>query len=333
MTIAFPHPPGHGGPGSFQTRFEKALKAEGWSVVYATDQVLPDAVMVVGGTKRLGWLWRMKHKGVPIIHRLDGLAWLHRKQNIKTFLFGEWGNLVFKTIHGFFADHVIYQSSFVKQWWEQSGWRKPKSSSIIYNGVDLNEFKPIVNKNEPIKLLCLEGTLDYSPYAIQLINTLQVELGEELSIVAYGGFQNADNKDKLNAAIQYKGKLRRDEIPKAYRDAIYLSLDVNAACPNTVVEALASGIPVVGFDTGALKELVGTKAGCIVPYGSDPWKLQMPDSAALIAAIRQVRQSYKQYSKEARIRAEQRFGMTSIFEEYVSVIESVRSSKIQTYKD
>ena len=85
-TIAFPHPPGHGGHGSFQTRFEKALRAADWTVVYAQDRVVPDVVMVIGGTKRLGWLWRMKRKEVPIIHRLDGLAWLHRRQNVKTLL-------------------------------------------------------------------------------------------------------------------------------------------------------------------------------------------------------------------------------------------------------
>jgi glycosyltransferase involved in cell wall biosynthesis len=332
MTIAFPHEPGHGGPGSFQTRFEKSLKAADWTVVYAQDRILPDVVMVVGGTKRLSWLWRMKRKRVPVIHRLDGLAWLHRRQNIKTFLYGEWGNLLFKTIHGFFADHVVYQSAFVKQWWEQSGWRRPKSSSVIYNGVDLSKFKPEYNEEKPIDLLCLEGTLDYSPYAIQLLNELQAELGRELSIVAYGGFQNAANQDKLHAGITYKGKLTRDELPAAYRNAIYLSLDVNAACPNTVAEALASGIPVVGYDTGALKELVGTEAGCIVPYGSDPWELQMPDTAALIAAIRQVKQNYEQYARAARASAVQRFGMPNVFEEYLCVIERVCSSNTQNHK-
>ena len=49
--IGFPHPPQkYGGPGSFQSRLETALKEEGWQVVYADDEILPDAVLVVGGS-------------------------------------------------------------------------------------------------------------------------------------------------------------------------------------------------------------------------------------------------------------------------------------------
>ena len=59
------------------------------------------------------------------------------------------------------------------------------------------------------------------------------------------------------------------------------SAEVNPPCPNSVIESLACGLPVIGFDSGSLKELVTDDAGCIVPYGSNPWKLETPDISAL----------------------------------------------------
>ena len=51
----------------------------------------------------------------------------------------------------------------------------------------------------------------------------------------------------------------------------------NKPCPNSVIEALASGVPVVGYNSGSLKELVGN-AGIILPYtGGDPNKMEGPN--------------------------------------------------------
>jgi len=326
MNIAFPHPPGSGGPGSFQSRFENALKQAGWVVSYAEETPsAPNVVMVVGGTKRLAWLWKMKRIGVPIIYRLDGINWLHRKKKVglKRFLLAEFRNLLNKFIHAFIADYLVYQSQFVRDWWEWAAWKKAEKYSIIGNGVDLQLFKPLADHEEGKRLLCLEGNIDYSPYAVELINKLSRTLADNMPVVVYGSFENRENQNKLNPAVYYRGRLGQSELPKAYRNAIYLSLDVNAACPNTVVEALASGAPVVGFNTGALKELVGDKAGVIVDYGSDPWLLQAPNTDELSESIKKVKANYEQYSQAARQRAEAHFNIDKIFDQYMLVINMV----------
>ncbi len=327
MILTFPHKPqSHGGPGSFQLRLEALLKEKGWHIEYGNSEVRPDIVMVVGGTKKLFWLREKKQQGIPVICRLDGINWLHKKSDVsyKKWFISEARNMIFRTIRAGFADHVVYQSRFVEQWWSNTGWKTNARSSVIHNGVDLEEFGHS-KQNEPISLLCVEGHLDYSPYAVDLLNTIQKKLIETRgfhSLILYGGFEKEENMQKLDGNIDYRGKVPREELPGVYRNTVYLSLDVHAACPNTVIEALASGIPVIGFDTGALKELVGDKGGIIVPYGSDPWELGFPDVDALCDAAITVKNNWESYSNQARRLAEQNYDINDVVQQYIDVIES-----------
>ena len=89
-------------------------------------------------------LVRLKLAGVPILYRLDGILWLHRRRwpGLRTFLTNEIRNASMKLIHGFIADHIVYQSNFVKRWWHRAGWRRRQAHSVIRNGVDGNDFRP-----------------------------------------------------------------------------------------------------------------------------------------------------------------------------------------------
>lgn len=324
-TIVFPHPPGSGGPGSFQRRFEQELISNNYHITYADTKVSGDIVFIVGGTGKIFWLLKMKLKGVPIIYRLDGINWLHRKKRgkrgIKAYLSAEISNLITKTIHAFFADFIVYQSEFVHEWWNKKGWKKPKHFSIIYNAVNLSLINPEIKEANTPKLVCLEGYLDYSPYAIDLINDINKR--KIIDFDVYGGILSNLERSKLSKDVCYKGKIDRKLISSIFTGNIYLSLDINPACPNTVIEALACGAPVVAFDTGSLKELVPPEAGIIVPYGSDPWQLAYPDVDALAKAILKVKDNYAYYSANARKLAEERYSIKDMTTKYLEVINSL----------
>lgn len=337
MIVAFPHAPGGGGPGSFQYRFQEELDKRGWQTTYFANKNLePDVVMVVGGTRKILRLLLHKLSGVPIVYRLDGIPWLHRKRwpGLKSFFIKELHYLLLQVTHAFLADYVVYQSVFVREWWERCGWRQPENTTVIYNGVDLTQFD-VSDKTDPIDsqqvgrdLICVEGHLDYSPYAIDLINQLAVLLRKNKGVIRlYGDFDDSESQMHLSKSVDYRGVLSRDEMHNAYKNGIYLSLDVNAACPNTVIEAMSCGIPVVGFRSGAIAELVSDSCGCIVSYGGDPWALDFPDVESLHQAIEEILANYTAYSRNARKHAEKNFNVEEMTTRYLEIIDKAIGQK------
>ena len=319
--IGFPHPPQkHGGPGSFQIRLERVLSEEGWQVVYPEDEIKPDVILVVGGTKKHKWLKKCKKNGVKIVHRLDGMNWLHRvkKMPLKQKLLCEVRNKLTARIRRKYADHIIYQSQFVKDWWEKVEGTIDTEYSIISNAVDLNVFKPETG-SKPNKIICVEGTIDYSPFALETLSYL-AEVYPFMSVEVYGSLENKSLKENY-PGLNFKGSVEREDIHKVYNNGIYISLDINAACPNTVIESLASGIPVVGYDTGALKELIGDTGGVAVDFGSDPWKLKMPKLENLKSGVDVILKDYSFYIQAARKLALDKYSIEKLTEKYISILK------------
>ena len=96
--------------------------------------------------------------------------------------------------------------------------------------------------------------------------------------------------------------------------------DINAACPNSVIEALACGLPVAAFDTGALPELITKDSGQLVPYGGDPWKLDPPDIEGLAQAAINIINNKPKFDAAARQRAEEVFGLDQMVEGYLKAL-------------
>jgi glycosyltransferase involved in cell wall biosynthesis len=328
MKIAFPHEPADGGPGSFQTRLESVLQERGWEVAHDCQiKSQPDVICIVGGTRQIAKIRQLRRRHVPVVYRLDGLAWIHRRKHLgpRIWLQSEIRNLLTKYTHAYLADEIIYQSQFVKKWWEQSGWRKKSGSKIIHNGVDLKQFSANCGfkGSSPEYLVCIEGTIDYSPFAVPLLNYLANRLDcTGLRLRLYGNFMNSATGKQLSSKVEYLGPLRREEVPGVLRNCLYLSLDVLPACPNTVVEALASGVPVIGYDTGAVRELVANGTGELADYGGDPWQLDTPDFHNLFSALERVLADYPGYCVRARQHAVDCLDVRHMTEAYIRVFES-----------
>jgi glycosyltransferase involved in cell wall biosynthesis len=121
--------------------------------------------------------------------------------------------------------------------------------------------------------------------------------------------------------ILWAGAVARARIPEIDRSAhLFFSADLNPACPNAVIEALACGLPVAAFDTGAMKEVVGGEAGRIVPYGADPWRLEEPDIPALAEASAGILRDRPRFSRAARLHAEQALSLDKMMDGYLRIL-------------
>jgi glycosyltransferase involved in cell wall biosynthesis len=228
------------------------------------------------------------------------------------------------------ADEVIYQSQFIKRWWDD--WYRPARvpSSVIINGVDLSQYTPDGLHERPSmhhRILIVEGSMAgglnsglFS--AVELANQLSRKYKIELTIV---GKVDASTKNKLKDQtafrINFMDTVKREQIPWLMRSShLLFSAEVNPPCPNSVIEALACGLPVIGFDTGSLSELVQGDAGRLVPYGANQWKLEQPNIRTLADAAEEVLQDNDIFRKSAREQAEENLGLEKMVDRYLKVL-------------
>lgn len=325
---------GISGPPNFQNRLIGQFSSRGVEVHHNPDKENYDALLINGGTRKIPAIMRARRRGVKIVQRLNGMNWIHKRRftGIKHFLRSEWNNYLLAFIRSRLADHIIYQSEFSKTWWNQVYRGTQAKEVVIFNGVNLRDFSPEGDHARPgdhTRLLMVEGGLGTGNEqglfnAIKLAECLAAIAGEEIELMIVGRVPDKLIGSIMNherVKIHWAGTVSPDQIPIIDRSAhILFSADLNAACPNSVIEALACGLPVASYDTGALGEIVNGSAGRVVPYGSNQWRLEKPAVEPLARAVIEILSNQPQFRAGARQRAVEAFDLLKIADEYLQVL-------------
>ncbi len=197
-----------------------------------------------------------KENNLPVIQRLDGVYY-PSKHGIK-YIYLNWE---IKKDYLKFSDFIIFQSKYSrKECFTMLGEIEENKYRIIYNGTDKSIFYPADKKFDKSKIVfTTTGSFrnrDMIEPVVMALDTVAENYDIELRII--GPIISRDVKKYINRPyIKYFGGMDKRQISMhLHQTDILIHCQLNPACPNSVIEALSCGVPVVGFDTGAMKEIL-----------------------------------------------------------------------------
>ena len=180
---------------------------------------------------------------------------------------------------------VIYQSEFCKAAADRFLGAPDAGWEILYNAVDTSVFTPAPEAPAGGPVLLLGGDQTASYRLEVALRTLALLPDARLLVTGtvFDSGRHLAEELGVSGRVLFTGRYAQRDAPALYRRAhLLLHPKVNDPCPNVVLEALASGLPVVHAENGGTPELVG-EAG--VGVGSDTtWERDVPPSAELLAA-------------------------------------------------
>jgi glycosyltransferase involved in cell wall biosynthesis len=221
------------------------------------------------------------------------------------------------------ADHVFYQSRFCQETADRFLETRPRRSEVLYNAVDTTRFAPaLLDARTPLTML-LGGT-QYAWYrvatALEVLALVRHGHPEARLLISgqlRGSSERTPRADferlaetlRVREAVDLLGPYAQTEAPAIYQRAhLLLHTKYNDPCPTVVVEAMASGLPVVFSGSGGVPELVGD-AGVGVPTEIS-WDRDIPpDHEAMARAVESAFERRRVLGAVARQRAIERFDL------------------------
>ncbi len=235
--------------------------------------------------------------------------------------------------------HYIAVSKDLTNWLIGNIGIRPDRISQIYNGVDLVHFRPCVGSRPPIgpkgfasqgslilgtvgRLEKVKNQLTLVKAFLHLINT-GPGATERLRLVIIGdGPLREEAQQLLRAAnAEHLAWLpgERNDVPEVMRGLdLFILPSLREGVSNTILEAMASGLPVIATRVGGNPELVEDgKTGILVPSAN-------PE--AMAEAIRNYldqRDQLLSHGEAGRKRVESQFSMEAMVKGYLRVYDDV----------
>ena len=259
------------GKSLFCYRLAQALMAKGIDVTDNPEYDVDVSLNVI----------RIKHTKAKVkLLRLDGVwhdtgkNYLQKNESIK------------KDLNN--ADGVVYQSKYARQMCDRYLGKPKVPGKVIYNGTDVSYYEKVKPAmcNEKNVFMAFSKWRPHKRLNDAIESFLLADIKDSILIVA-GNVENSGVDSKILDGyfslpqIKYIGNASQDVLASFLKIAkASIHLCWFDACPNSVIEALAAGVPVICNNTGGTKELIDLCGGYIChvdkPYDMKPVDLYHP---------------------------------------------------------
>lgn len=198
---------------------------------------------------------------------------------------------------------------------------------VIPNGVELDRFRPVGNRQkiEDLRLLTV-GRLSVSKRIELLVSAVELIRKQfpnaTLKIAGGGGLENRLRrfiKDKgMEDCVAVLGIVPAEEMPELYRGSdIFISASVQEGMSNAMLEAMASGVPIITTRCEGVQELIADNG--IVVEEADAKSI-----ADAVINLAKDEGAYNAMCVAARKQAEN-FSWQKVAEEYLKHYRNIKS--------
>jgi glycosyltransferase involved in cell wall biosynthesis len=218
------------------------------------------------------------------------------------------------------SNGVVFQSHFNRNLVNCFMGSLTVPQSVIPNGVDLEEFSPRgPNMRDrigvPSDALVLMTSASWRPHKrlsniVDVFRMLSIKRKDVYLFILGGGAP--DQSALHHPRIHYTGHISPALLPAWYRSAdLFLFLSWLDSCPNTVIEAIACGIPVVCSNQGGTPEIIERTHGGVVSKADEAYSFGLvdlyappsPDLDAILESVDAVIDNLSEYRSRIQFAA------------------------------
>lgn len=278
-----------------------------------------------------------RKKRIPTVHNQNGVFY-------PAWFTGDWrarNERMARSYH--MADYVFYQSGFCRDCAKRFLGERQGPGEVLFNAVDTDFFRPSEDRaagpqGRPFRFLVTGKIDEHLFYRVEstlcgLAEARRQGLECDLEVAGWmseGALRRSKDLASglgIDSAVAFSGAYTQEQAPAVYRSAdAYVLTKHNDPCPNTVLEAMSCGLPVVYSDSGGVPELVGA-SGIAVACGESWDRPQVPATGDVAAAMLEAAAHRQALSKAARDRAVATFGLNDWISRHRAVFESLLAAR------
>ncbi len=230
----------------------------------------PDIIEI--HTPTVAWVAAWANLKIPYIHVLQGYGAITRRGSYK-----DWGMKMLDRLaqYRLNADFIVPAQPMADAGSAHFGGISRSRFHCVPNGIDLSGFEPRRAIPDGVPTIMMLGTLSFNKGQFRGIRALGIMLKRipdaRLMIVGEGSYrpvlEDLVKEMKLEGKIEITGH-RKDAFELMSKAHVFWHLSESEGLPMVVLEAMALGLPVVGFDVRGTRDVVlNGETGHLVPFG------------------------------------------------------------------